>query len=190
MLAIGGGRLRRSSVSVSAPRSRGLVLLALSLGAHPPTARGSASAVVRLDRRVAVAAVPLLVAGCPPAAALGTAAGRPLRRGRRRRRRRPSSAAHGWRSRPPSSPATGSRSSACSSRSSVAAGSHRRGSPSCGRTRCRSSPGPSSSPRRFRTAGRARPGSPPSRSSSSARVALSRGPVIDGRRGLGTLSID
>ncbi|HEX5247163.1 MAG TPA: hypothetical protein VFW41_08520 [Gaiellaceae bacterium] len=74
VLAIGGGRLRRlERIGVGAALG-GLVLLALSVGSHPPTAHGGVAPVAIWVAASAVAAG-VLAAWRSSAAALGTAAG-------------------------------------------------------------------------------------------------------------------
>ena len=74
VLALGGGRLHRSErLGVGAALS-GLLLLGLSLGAHQPTGRGSTAAVI-VWMAASVAVVPALVRALPGGAGFGTAAG-------------------------------------------------------------------------------------------------------------------
>lgn len=74
VLALGGGRLRRSErVGVGAALG-GLVLLAFSVGSHPPTAHGAAAAVA-IWVVVSAACAGALARWRSSAAALGTAAG-------------------------------------------------------------------------------------------------------------------
>ncbi|MFL5912854.1 MAG: hypothetical protein ACJ768_20095 [Gaiellaceae bacterium] len=74
VLALGGGRLRRAErIGVGAALG-GLVLLALSVGAHPPTGRGGVVAVA-IWVAASAAAAGALAALRSSAAALGTAAG-------------------------------------------------------------------------------------------------------------------
>jgi hypothetical protein len=69
-----GGRLRRSERIGVGFALGGLVLLALSLGAHQPTGHGTVAAVAAW-LAVSAAAAALLVGFAPRAAGLGTAAG-------------------------------------------------------------------------------------------------------------------
>lgn len=74
ILALGGGRLRPAErVGVGAALA-GLLLLGLSLGSHPPSNRGTVSAVVFWLVASAGAAV-VVVRVLPPGAGFGTAAG-------------------------------------------------------------------------------------------------------------------
>ena len=130
-------------------RSRGLFLLA-RLARRPSSTPGGR----RVDRRGVVSR---LAASLPDSwlGLLPAARGSGPRRGcctppATSARRRRSAAVPGSGSCPRFSPVTGSRSCACSSRSSVAAASRRRASPCSGRTRCRSSPARSSSARASR----------------------------------------
>jgi hypothetical protein len=74
VLALGGGRLTGSERFGVGAAFAGLVLLALSLGAHQPTGRGPVAGVVAWVA-VSAAAAGLLVRTVPRAAGLGTAAG-------------------------------------------------------------------------------------------------------------------
>jgi len=74
VLALGGGRLQRSERLGVGAALAGLLLLGVSLGAHQPTGRGSAAAVI-VWMVVSVAVVPLLVRALPAGAGFGTAAG-------------------------------------------------------------------------------------------------------------------
>ena len=74
VLALGGGHLQRSERLGVGAALAGLLLLGVSLGAHQPTGRGSAAAVI-VWMVVSVAVVPLLVRALPAGAGFGTAAG-------------------------------------------------------------------------------------------------------------------
>jgi hypothetical protein len=74
ILALGGGRLRPAErVGVGAALG-GLLLLGLSLGSHPPSDRGTVSAVV-LWLAASAGAAALVSRVLPPGAGFGTAAG-------------------------------------------------------------------------------------------------------------------
>jgi hypothetical protein len=74
VLALGAGRLQRAERLGVGAALAGLLLLGLSLGAHQPSGRGSATAVIAW-MAASVAAVPLLVRVLPAGAGFGTAAG-------------------------------------------------------------------------------------------------------------------
>ena len=74
VLALGAGRLKHSErIGVGAALG-GLLLLAVSLGAHQPTGRGNAEAVA-LWMAASVACVPVLLRALPGGAGFGTSAG-------------------------------------------------------------------------------------------------------------------